>query len=123
MKKLAFAFAITVAAFATPALAIDFSKTIDQLDGTPMRDTDQSLMTLEKVATTALLLSYQDEQTLDGVEKNKRFWLAKRINTTRKDPELSPEDITLIKKLIAKAYNPLVTGQSWSMLDPTTVPK
>jgi hypothetical protein len=31
--------------------------------------------------------------------------------------ELSPEEIVLIRKSVAKIYGPLVTGQMWQTLD------
>ena len=110
-------------AVATPALAVDFAAPINNLDGTAMRKDDKTVLTLEEVASTALLSSYQDESNLDGVEKNKRFWLAKKIHDQRKDPVLTADEIALIKRLIAKAYNPLVVGQAWTILDPASVPK
>lgn len=39
------------------------------------------------------------------------------------DPTLTADEITLIKKLVAKAYNPLVVGRTWELLDPASVPK
>ena len=110
-------------AVATPALAVDFAAPINNFDGTPMRKDDKTILTLEETVTTALLSSYPDEQSLDGVEKNKRFWLAKKIHDQRKDPVLTADEIALIKRLIAKAYNPLVVGQAWTILDPASVPK
>lgn len=110
-------------ALSAPALAADFSATINNLDGSSMKKEDKSSLTLEEVATTALLSSYQDEQALDGVEKNKRFWLAKKIHDKPKDPVLTADEIALIKRLVAKAYNPLVVGQAWTLLDPASVPK
>lgn len=120
LKIIVAAAAIAVAA---PALAVDFGATINGLDGKPMQKDDKTTLSLEEVATTALLSSYPDEQNLDGVEKNKRFWLAKKIHDQRKDPVLTADEIALIKRLIAKAYNPLVVGQAWTILDPASVPK
>ena len=110
-------------AFSAPAVAADFAATINNLDGTPMRKDDKTVLTLGEVATTALLSAYQDEPNVDGIEKNKRFWLAKKIHDQRKDPVLTVDEIAMIKKLIAKAYNPLVVGQSWTLLDPASAPK
>ena len=124
MKTLLRTFLVAAAiAVTTPALAVDFAAPINNLDGTPMRKDDKTVLTLDEVASTALLSSYQDESNLDGVEKNKRFWLAKKIHDQRKDPVLTADEITLIKRLIAKAYNPLVVGQAWTILDPASVPK
>lgn len=123
MKKTTMLAALALGLVLTaPALAVDFAKPIDQLDGTPMRKEDKTLFTLNDAVQTALLSSYQDE-TIDGVEKSKRFWLAKRINDNRKDPTLTADEVALIKKLVAKAFNPLVVGRTWEMLDPASIPK
>jgi hypothetical protein len=124
MKTLLRTFLVAAAiAVATPALAVDFAAPINNLDGTPMQKDDKTVLTLDDVASIALLSSYQDEPNLEGVEKNKRFWLAKKIHDQRKDPVLTADEIALIKRLIAKAYNPLVVGQAWTILDPASVPK
>lgn len=124
MKTLLRTFLVAAAiAVSTPALAVDFAAPINNLDGTPMRKEDKTVLTLDDVASTALLSSYQDEPNLDGVEKNKRFWLAKKIHDKSKDPVLTADEIALIKRLIAKAYNPLVVGRAWGLLDPASSPQ
>ena len=108
-----------------PAYAVDFASPIMLLDGTtPLRDQGDKgkIVTLGDVAETALLSSFQDEQNLKGEDKVKRFSIARKIEDQRKDPVLTAEDIALIKNLVAKAYNPLVTGQAWKLLDPASVP-
>ena len=81
-----------------------------------------ALLTLAVIAENALLQAYSDEQNLSGEEKIKRYALARKIADNPKT-DLSAEEIALLKKLIAKSYNPLITGQSWHMLDPASVPK
>ena len=122
MKRLIMA-ATLIGTMLTPALAIDFATPIKQLDGEPMRKDDKQIFTLNDAVQNALLATYQDEPNLDGVEKSRRFWLAKKINDQRKDPPVTSDEIALIKKLIAKAFNPLVVGRAWDMLDPASTPK
>lgn len=109
---------------ASPALAIDFTQPITTLDGHPFKDPSGQVadVTLAVIAENALLQAYSDEANLSGEDKIKRYALARRIADNPK-LELSAEDIALLKKLIAKSYNPLITGQSWKMLDPASVPK
>lgn len=112
--------------FATAAHAVDFAAPIMQLDGvTPLREQGDKgkILTLGDVAETALLSTFPDEQNLKADDKIKRFTIAKKIEDQRKDPTLTADDIALIKSLIAKAYNPLVTGNSWKLLDPASVPE
>lgn len=117
MKNLAISLFLT-AALAIPALAADFAKPITNLDGTVMRDQDKNIINLGTVAENALLANYPDEANLPGEEKMRRFTLARKIHDQRKDPALSAEEVALVKKLIAKAYSPLITGEAWQMLDP-----
>lgn len=124
LKKMLIAAAL-LAATLTGAYALDFTVHITQLDGSPFLGPDgkEIKTTLATVSETALTSSYQDEAALPPGEKSNRFWLAQRIHIDPKNVVLSPEEITLLKKLIDKAYNPLVVGQAWAVLDPTTVPK
>jgi hypothetical protein len=73
-------------------------------------------MTLGRAAIEALLAQFQDETGITGEEKLKRFDLAMRV---RNDAcgDFPIDDISMIKKLIGKAYGPLVCGQAWKMLD------
>jgi hypothetical protein len=108
-----------------PAWAVDFAAPIMLLDGTtPLRDQGDrgKIVTLGDVAENALLSTFQDETSLKGEDKIKRFTIARKIEAQRKDPTLTADDIALIKTLIAKAYNPLITGQAWRLLDPASVP-
>lgn len=116
----------TVLTSAPPASAaeIDFTTPLVQLDGKPFLGPDGKPVetTLASVAETALLGSYVDEQNLTGEEKVKRFSLANKIHGNRA-ASLTTEEVALIKRLIAKSYNPLVVGLSWTILDPASVPK
>ena len=96
------------------------------LDGTVMRIGDAEKgksLTLADVAENALLSDYRDEQNLDGVEKLKRWTLAKKIEDTKSSVTLNADEIALIKKLVGKAYNPLVYGEMVQAIDPASLPK
>jgi hypothetical protein len=109
---------------ASPTAAIDFATPLAQLDGQPFvaQDGKPITMTLATVAETALLASYQDEQNLSGEDKVKRFVLATKIHGAAKDLPLTSDEVSLVKKLIGKSYNPLIVGQAWRLLDPASVP-
>ena len=109
---------------ASPAMALDFTQPITTLDGKPFKDPSGQVsdITLAVIAENALLQAYSDETNLSGEDKIKRYALARKIEDNKK-VDLSAEEIALLKKLIAKSYNPLITGQSWHMLDPASVPK
>lgn len=102
--------------------AIDFTVVLTDLDGKPITTEAQGkgeTVTLGKAAATALLMSFPDEQNLDGAEKVKRFGLAVKIREA-KDVALSAEDVALVKKVIAKTYGALIVGRAWPLLDPTS---
>lgn len=78
-------------------------------------DGEQRPMTLGVVSVNALMGQYQDEQHLMGDEKFRRFQLAVRI--TEGVQEVSAEEITLLKRLIGKAYTPMVVGPAYMALE------
>ncbi len=86
------------------------------LTGMPIKDGEASL-TLGAVATNALLMPYEDERNLSGDDKVKRFKLAQRIHDAQGEVDISSEEITLLKSLIAKAYTPLVVGRAFAILE------
>jgi hypothetical protein len=74
-------------------------------------------MTLRSVVVDALLTTFGDERELSGEDKLKRYDLAVQIYACD-EMQLKAEEVALIKKLVARRYGPLVTGQAWAMLDP-----
>ena len=153
LKYIAAAIAVAFALITTPALAtpIDFLTPITQLDGKPftkigeLSEAERKVVgdliargytvgepepsTLGLVAKNAVLATYQDEPTLSGDEKAKRYALALKIQDAVGDKagmfhgqlDLKAGEIELLKKLIAKSYNPLVVGQTWKILDPASM--
>lgn len=104
---------------------IDFSQVLTDQSGkpitTPAPDGQPAApFTLGVAATQALFGSYPDEQNLSGKTKFERGTLAMKLAKGGR-VVLSPEDVTMIKDLIGKAYSPLVVMRAWSMLDPTKV--
>ena len=120
-------------ALAVPASAADFSAKILDMNNKPVIDDTacpadaagkrpcMSEVTLADVSVRALMAVAQDEATLAGEEKFKRFSLAMRIKDGGKI-DLSAEDTAMLKKLIGKLYAPLVVGRAFPLLDPAEVP-
>ena len=93
-------------------MKINFNQNLKKLDGTDLEN-----ITLKSVTTEVLQLAFQDEQGLSGEEKAKRWVLATRVYANPGNIDLTIEEVSLIKKLIGKAYGPLIVGQAWEMLE------
>jgi len=78
---------------------------------------EKNPFTLRDATKQALLSIFQDEQGLTGDEKVKRYDLYLKVKDTVDPAELTAEDISLIKKLIGKAYGVLIVGQAFKMLE------
>jgi len=78
--------------------------------------------TLKAVATNVLLMTETDgtgrPKELKGEEKVERYVLAMKIYNSDGLVDLKVEEISLLKKLIGRAYGPLTVGQAWEVLDP-----
>jgi len=97
-------------------MKIDFSAVIKDLAGEAVKDGDKDA-TLGRVACTALLASYADEQNLAAEDKVKRFRLAE-IAAKGGEREVKVEDVALIKQLIGKAFAPLVVARAYDIIEP-----
>jgi hypothetical protein len=79
--------------------------------------------TLRYLCVEALSATYPDEvdqrgrTALTGEDKVRRWNLALQIQQ-HDEPDLSVDDLALLKRLIAKQYGPVEVGQAWVWLDP-----
>lgn len=99
-------------------MLIDFSPELKTLDGQPLKegpDKEAKPLSLKLVCQNALLGVYQNDDA-NGEEKSQRWLLAMRLEVTPVT-EVTPEEVTRMKKLIGLAYGPLVVGQSYKMLN------
>jgi hypothetical protein len=97
-------------------MRIDFDTIIRDLKGEPIKDSAGDF-TLSMASCSALLSPYPDEQDLDPKDKVRRYKLATKI-TDGGEVDLSVEEIADLKKLIGKAFPPLVVGRAYEILDP-----
>lgn len=98
-------------------MAIDFTKILVDFKGQPLKDGEVEA-NLGSVVVNALMANYNDDA--NGKEKLRRYKLALRIHdsTIEEIPiELKAEEIALCKDLIGKAFNPIVVGQAYMLLD------
>jgi hypothetical protein len=97
-------------------MKVDFDTVLRDLKGTAIKDGDGEF-TLGAASATALLSPYPDEQNLDPKDKVRRYKLATKI-ADGGEVDLSIEEIADLKKLIGKAFPPLVVGRAYEILDP-----
>jgi len=96
-------------------MKLDFGKVLTGFDGKPIKFNDRDA-TLGLVAVEALCAVYQDEKDLTGEEKVKRATLAE-VAYQGNGVDVSVEDIALIKRLIGKAYGPLVVKKAYDIIE------
>ena len=99
---------------------IDVTATIKDFEGTvllvPNPKGNPKNATIRWACVEALMAMYQDEQTLAGEEKLKRYLLAQKIQK-QKTPDLKAEEISLIKTLVGKNFTPAVVGPVYMVLE------
>ncbi len=100
-------------------MKINIHAPFKNLDGTIMTNNDKELQ-LKDVLVESLLAAFKDEETLTGEEKAKRYQLAMSVYNTNGEEglnfDMKVEDVAMVKKLIGKAYLPLIVGQAYEML-------
>jgi hypothetical protein len=90
------------------------------LDGEPFLDEKQKPLNFKTIICNALLANYQDEASLPGKEKLDRWHLAQRVHGSGVSIEVTAEEISSIKNLVAKGYSTPVSAQVWEILEKGT---
>lgn len=98
----------------------NFSVPFTDLDGGEVfekdKNGDDKKVMISTLVVNALLGTYQDEQSVSGEDKLKRFCLAERINEGGLR-EYTTEELALIKNLSAKAFSTLATARIWNVCE------
>lgn len=76
--------------------------------------------TLRTVLLGACLNTLRADELMDAKQKVELYLLSKKI-AGRGDVELTTEEVVLLKERVGKAYNPLVVGRVYEVLDPASV--
>jgi len=103
-------------------MKIDFTKELVGFDGKPIElptedGQGSENWTLGRVCTEALMAMFPDEKDLSGSEKLNRHYLASKIHRAKRKVKLTAEDISLLKKLVAKMFGPRLVGPAWCLLE------
>ena len=121
MRRLLLATTFLICA-AGSALAIDFNQEIKSFDDKTFIDQNgaPAPQILGTIAENTLL---NPPNGTGDDEKKKRFWLALKLHEHRKDPDLTIEELALLKKSFAENPSLAIMGQGMRLIDPNFVPK
>jgi len=101
-------------------MKIDFTQNLVSITGEAMKDQNDKGEVIDatlKLAVVNALLAPQKEED-SGVNKIKKYELAKMIYNSEGETDITAEDITLIKKAVEKAFpSPMIVGQVNEMLE------
>lgn len=95
---------------------IQMPQVLRALDGTPL-SAPSGEMTLRWVLVETILTNAPSQQTVGNAEKLRRMNLAREF-TIEDTVVLSPEDVVLLKELLALLWAPIICGQATEMIDP-----
>ena len=98
-------------------MKIDFNIVLRDMDGEILVAENGKEATLKGAAINALLGVFQDESTLSGEDKLKRWEIAVKVKESDLTTEFTIEELVVIKKMIGKAYAPIIVGQAWKLLE------
>lgn len=107
-------------------MKIDFSAKVLDFEGGPVKSSTEEKaedLTLRLACVRALVIPYEDERNLSAEDKFKRGELAAKIYAANEPTELKVEDVATLKKLIGKAFSPLIIYRIWPLLDAAENPK
>lgn len=96
-------------------MKIDFSAEIKDFDGKALKEGDTAI-TLGLMAVRALNAQFPDEQPLSAEAKVSRFRIAVKVSEGGVQ-DLVAEDVVEIKKVIGRAFTPLIVGRSYALIE------
>ena len=97
-------------------MQINFATEILDLDGTPIKDAGKNL-TLRSAACGALTAPFPEDQNAEATVKVSRYRLALKASEGGTQ-DWPVEDVAEMKRLIGKAYGPLIVGRCFDAIEP-----
>lgn len=98
-------------------MLVDVSRNLVQMNGNPLMDTNEKGEAVEATVKTAIVNAVLSPvQNEKGIDKVKKYELAKRIYQVEGEIELTPEEVVLIKDRVGELYTPLIVGQVLELL-------
>ncbi len=97
-------------------MRIDLDQTLRTLEGQEFHLEPDKVATLRAVCINALLTPLPDDQQAPSGSGYTLYSIAQRLYPGGV-VELEASEIDLIKKRVERMYAPMVTGQTWDMLE------
>lgn len=122
MKKLALVVAALLVVLApATSFALDLSQPIKNFDGKSFVDTNGKPLelTIGGIIGNALL----NEQVASREEKDKNYYLARKLSQDNKNYTFTPEELVQIRKALSTTQSTVIYGTVMSLIDPTFMPK
>lgn len=100
-------------------MLVDVTQVLKNLAGNIMKDNDGQGnvidATLKLAIVNALLTNSQQGRSENGVDKVKKYELAKKVYQND-EVDLNEDEIKLIKEKVGESFGPLVVGQIYELL-------
>lgn len=99
-------------------MKIDVNQTLKTMNGQVMKDDDGTGQivdaTLRMAMVNAILSPIEKES---GMDKVKKFNLAKKIHDAESEVDLTVEEVSLIKERIGEVFPAIIVGQVFDLLE------
>lgn len=95
-------------------MKIDSSTIVTDLKGSPIKVKPDEDLTLGEVMIAALVNTVDGDQTQGGSDKFNLYKLALKCSGVS---DFTIDEINLIKTRIGKAWNTIVVGRAWDLLE------
>lgn len=96
-------------------MKIDFSQTLKDHKSADIMNEEGKPATLLLIASQALAATLPNDQNLPGTDKANLFNLAVKLQGA--EPDFTLEELALIKDRIGRAYNQMIVGPAWRLLE------
>jgi len=99
-------------------MKIKVNQKLKNLDGSVLKDSDGQGGAVDATLKDALVnavLAPADKES--GIDKVRKYELAKLIFSAKTAVELTAEDVTLLKERVGSVYPALIVGQIFEMLN------
>lgn len=101
-------------------MKLKVNETLKTLSGDTLFDAVNGVktdITLKAICVEAILKPHESDAGVSGTEKMSRWNFAQKIYKATEDIDITTEEATLLKTLIARAFTVLIAGQACQMIE------